>query len=375
MVELQPTLGRELLPPTAHVPALSPVRVKRPALAIPLQRADLPALSLLGFALSLLVGWFALNNLAGGFLPSTADPRAPLLFVLLQEKTITLTMTAALALLLVAAALAVAPWRWWAFFYALSKVGLRAQIKRHRQPATEPEDAEAWVAAQQAWIEAQQAEKRASADGNVATGQAADAAAPGAPGEGSTAEGAPAATTAASAPTPAADGEPGVNPAGGGAAAPAGAPLPAAPPPSDAAPAPSADGAGAAPTPAAPPAQSNDPQAPAAPQAQPQAADQAAQPAAAKAPKGVPAPPPQTSSELAKLTQNEEALNLEELSDVQDILSSFTDNDAISAELLALSASVGEVPVTTLTKHVREVNRQLRTGKRILPESVDVAAN
>ena len=65
-------------------------------IALPIQRADLPALSLMLLALALLCCWFWLTNQPGSLLAGT-DPTVatwdPLIISLLHQKPITLTLT------------------------------------------------------------------------------------------------------------------------------------------------------------------------------------------------------------------------------------------------------------------------------------------
>jgi hypothetical protein len=77
----------------------------------------------------------------------------------------------------------------------------------------------------------------------------------------------------------------------------------------------------------------------------------------------------QASAEMAALAQEtkDEELDLTELTDVQDLLSSFSDNDVISAELLALSASLDDVDLVALVQQCHTVAAELATSIR-MPE-------
>jgi hypothetical protein len=332
-------------------------------IALPIQRADLPALSLILLAGALLGGWFWVTNQPQGVF-ALGDPTVaawdPLVLTLLRQKPITLTLTLALTCLILAAALAVSPLRWWAYLRFVAKTGLAAQLKQFQRRVPEADEAEAWVAAQVAWQQELQAtvEQAAAAEAQAAAPNAA-AALPTAPDASATAQagGQPVATDA---PQPAAAGAApatGTQPAGDQPSAP-----PAAnPPAADAAPAPG-------PLPAA---QQTAEQQAAAQQAAGQQAAPGQQPAASDPaqPKAILPNNQQASAEMAALAQEtkDEELDLTELTDVQDLLSSFSDNDVISAELLALSASLDDVDLVALVQQCHTVAAELATSIR-MPE-------
>jgi len=295
-------------------------------IALPIQRADLPALALIGLA-GMLIGWWLWATtqptglLAGPDLaPGTWEP---LLLSLFHQKSISLTLTLTIACLLVAAGLALSPLRWWAYLRFVAKTGVATQWQQFRRQSPEAEDAETWVAAQAAW----QQEAQAIADQLLAAEaqslpQSPDAPAPEEPTDQATAQSAESSTAAISATTPATE---------------------------QAAVKPGADGQ-PLPTPSAP--AEAPPTAPAAP-----APTSATQPNAAL--KGG-----ERSAELAALAKEpeEEALDLDDLTDVHEVLSSFADNDLISAELLALSATVTEVPLPVLLQLTERVASDLEYG-------------
>lgn len=307
-------------------------------IAIPFQRADLPAIGLILLAVAL-VGWGSWFVGGTHFSAATEPPgvMAPLLISLLQQKAISLTSLVALALLILAAALAVAPLRWWAYMPFFGQADLAAQLSQRQpkhRPTKEVDEAEAWVAAQAEWIEDYQ-----NANGQRTEVQSPPESSPAPPTPttaGETAQGdqsPPTAegTTPAATETPAANGQPTAAPAPPTQEAPPAAqqPQPAAQQPTE---------QQAAEQQATPP-QEAQPPAPGAP--------------AQKAPAGQ-----QASAELAALAEEtkKDELDLEGLTDVEDILSSFTDNDTISPRLLALSASVGYVDITELVDHSQAVS-------------------
>ncbi len=335
-------------------------------IALPIHRTDLPAIALMLLAGSL-IGWWgwAINqpdSLLAGSDPSitTWDP---LLLSLLHQKSISLTFTLAGVLLILAAALAVAPLRWWAYLRFVAKTGIAAQWRQFQRRSPEPDDAEAWVAAQAAWLEEMQAtvdqeeaaQRSAASEGTAAATNGQANGQTGEPSAGSPqSAGAQTTDPAAQAATPATQAAT-QGPATQGAAAQGTTEQGAAPSAADGQQPAAAPAAGTPQNPAAAPADPNAPQ----PAAEKQGdAAAPAQPKAA-APKGQ-----QPSAEMAALAEEtkEEALDLNDLADVQDILNSFTDNDVISAELLALSASLDEIDLLALRQQTRSVAKQLDQG-------------
>lgn len=337
-------------------------------IALPIHRTDLPALMLMLLAFSL-IGWWGWATSQPNSLLATPDPSSttwePLLLSLFHQKAISLTLTLTAVLLILAAALAVSPLRWWAYLRFVAKTGIVAQWRQFQRRSPEPDDAEAWVAAQAAWLEEMQATvaqeeaaQRSAASEETAT--EANGQANGQTGEPSAASpqaaAAQATDPAAQATTPAAQAvEPGTEAQGATAQ---GATTPAADGQQPA----NEPAVGAPQDPAAAPADPN------APQLQAEKAPDAAAPAQPKAavPKGQ-----QASAEMAALAEEtkEEALDLNDLTDVQDILNSFADNDVISAELLALSATLDDIALATLVQQCDAVAVHLATGSRIREET------
>ncbi len=89
----------------------------------------------------------------------------------------------------------------------------------------------------------------------------------------------------------------------------------------------------------------------------------APQPPAPQTP-GAPAPVAPPSEALQALLVEEEKLDLAELTDIGDLLSSFKESEGVSPQLLALSQSLDEVDVTILVAQTRQLAATLAAGKR-----------
>ena len=323
----------------------------QPSTKLP-QRQFLP-LFLLGMLLVtlLLIGqWLWLTQTlnipaAPILLPSE---RSPLFDSLFRQKTIVWSLSASAIALLLAILVGVSPLSWWLPVRSrFGKGGKRSGVRPDRLAlwGQAPQSAEEWVAAQTALSGVPQTAVAPSCQaGSPASGQAAATmpptqgqpplGPPGVPGQ------------------PPVSQQPGVLPAPGQQPtaqqpAPPGAQQPGAPPQQPGIP--SMPGQpqqpGAPPTPGQP-EQPADAQQPGAPQPQ-------SQPAAA-------AQPPEPG--LQQLLATEENVDIKELTDIGDILSSFKDNEDVPAHLLALSQSLDEVAVETLVAHSKSVAARLKAA-------------
>lgn len=319
-------------------------------IAIPLQREDLPALSLILLAVAV-VGWSIWFVNRAQFIPTgeSATLMAPLLPSLFQQKAIPLLFVLVLALFMVAAALSISPLRWWAYIRFVTQTGLVAQFRQRRRSSQEPDDAEAWVAAQAAWIEEYQAAAQQATAAAVKTNDDNAVAAPS-----DTQTPAPTTDPATDPATPADHTANSESTAAGQTTA---------TPPEQA-----SQPEGQQPQPQT--AQSSElqaeaPQNPTGQPAQPPSPDAAPEPATEQSPQTPPKNGAQSgqqagqqaSSDLNSLAQEieDDEVDLDDLTDVEDILSSFADNDTVSPHLLTLSASIDDVDVRTLVTHVEEV--------------------
>jgi len=247
--------------------------------------------------------------------------RAPLMTSLREQPPIFWSTIIASTALVMALLVALSPLSWWMHLVATFGWGNGARMARSAVQHQEVQAAEQWVAAQAAFVQEAQA--------------AANPAEP--PGAQPTAQNQPVAGTVP---------PPGVQSPGGAAPAPQPGAQPGAQPPGTPAPGTPPPGV----TPEALPAGA---QAPGAPQPAPQPAPPGTQP---------PGAPP--SQNLQALLAQEEKLDIEELTDIGDIMSSFKESDEISPYLLALSNSLDEVDVMTLITKSRQVATDLATGTR-----------
>ena len=62
------------------------------------------------------------------------------------------------------------------------------------------------------------------------------------------------------------------------------------------------------------------------------------------------------------MLETEEKVDISELTDIGDILSSFKDNEDVSAQLLALSQSLDAVEVEELAAHTKRVAARLKAA-------------
>ena len=325
------------------------------------QRQFLPlfVLGMLLVALLLMGQWFWLTHSLSVPEPQVVLPseRAPLLSSLFRQKGIVLSLLTSAGTMVLALLVAVSPLSWWAHFMGVSSKMPNGPSGRQPLWGQEPQSAEEWVAAQAAYLGVPPATLLAG--GAVPPGQP--------PGMPPLAPGQPAAQPPGTPGAPPAPGQPGTLPAGQPPAAqPPG--TPGAPPVPGQQPTAQQPGApqtqqpvapGQAPQPGAPPAPGQQPAAPPAPGQQPPPAD-GQQPVAQ---------PPQPG--LQELLATEEKVDINELTDIGDILSSFKDNEDVSAQLLALSQSLDEVEVEALVAHSRRVatrlaaaNAAARVGKK-----------
>lgn len=309
-------------------------------------------------ALLLIGQWFWLTQTLSIPEPQVVLPseRAPLLSSLFRQKGIVLSLLTSAGTMVLALLVAVSPLSWWAHFMGVSSKIPGGQPGRLPRWGQEPQSAEEWVAAQAAYLGVPPATLLAGVA--VPPGQlpGMPPLAPEQPQPGSSgAPGQPTAQPPGTPGAPPAPGQPGALPAGQQPAAqPPGTPgAPAAPGQQPTAQQPGAPqtqqpGApGLAAQPGAPPAPGQQPAAPPAPGQQPPPAD-GQQPAA---------PPPQPG--LQQLLATEEKVDISELTDIGDILSSFKDNEDVSAQLLALSQSLDEVEIEALVAHSRRVATRL----------------
>lgn len=272
--------------------------------------------------------------------PATSAVRPSLVSTLLQQPAIVLSGAISTLIMLSALLVALAPLTWW----------MRLVTAMQRQPDPALVQAMVWVQAHQPQPHKATADELAAIAGQpfVLTPDAISAPtlSPAAPAD--------AAAPPASATPPAAAPPGGANAPGGQAGA-AGAT--AAPPAGAGAPAGQPAAPGAPPVPGQPPAPGQQPA------AQPPAPGQ--QPAAAQPPAPAQQPPqpgqPQPVSTLQQELKQEEGVNLQEITSVDDILSSaFNDDEEVDEQLLVLSQSLSEVDVHALVKHTRRIQRELR---------------
>lgn len=333
------------------------------------QRQLLPLilLGLLLVALLLIGQWLWLTHTLSAPEPQTVLPseRMPLLDSLLRQKTIVVSLLASAFTMLLAVLAAVSPLTWWARLLGLFRKAPAAQYMNAALWNQEPQTAEEWVAAQAALL------------GVPPTGVATEPGAAAHPGQ------VPGVPLVSGQPlpgqqpgTPPAPGQPSTLPAGQQPPAQQptapGQPLPGQqpgmPPASDQ---PGTLPAGQQPPPAqqpGTPGQAPAPGAPPAPGQQPLPAGQQppAQQPGAPQPPGQPAPaapPPQQG--LQQLLATEEKMDIKELTDIGDILSSFKENDDVPAQLLALSQSLGEVDIDALVAHSRRVVTRLTAANSV----------
>lgn len=316
-------------------------------------------LGMLLVALLLFGQWFWLTHTLSAPEPQAVLPseRAPLLSSLFRQKPIVLSLLTSAGTMALALLVAVAPLSWWAQCIGmLSKTPGRqpGQLPLWGQP---PQSAEEWVAAQATLL------------GVPRPGEELPNQLPGAP------------ALVPGQPQPAVPGAPGQppqpqQPGAGGAPGQPGTLL-AGPPPPQQPGAPLAQQLGAPGQPPAgqqpgtPPAQQpGQGQQPGAPPVQQPGQGQQPQPADAQQPAAQPDAPQQPGQPTPaqpgqqQLLVPEEKLDLKELTDIGDILSSFKESDEIPAQLLALSQSLDEVAIDALLAHSRRVATHLATALR-----------
>lgn len=285
--------------------------------------------------------------------------RIPLLESLFRQKAIVVSLGASAFIMLLALLAAVSPLTWWAHLLRLFHKAPAGQYMNAALWGQEPQTAEEWVAAQAALL------------GMPPTGPATDPLAPAPPGQASgapSAQGQPPAGQPAG--TPPAPGQPGTLPAG----QPAPAQQPGAPgqqpqaapgqpgtlPAGQQAPAQQPGDPGQQPQPGAPPA----------PGQPPQPADQQAPPAQQPGQPAQPGQPPAAQPGLQQLLATEEKMDIQELTDIGDILSSFKESDDIPAQLLALSQSLDEVDLDALVAHSRRVVTRLTAANSVAQQQI-----
>lgn len=336
------------------------------------QRQLLPLilLGMLLVALLLLGQWFWLTRTFSVPEPQIVLPseRIPLVASLLRQKAIVVSLAASAFTMLLALLAAVSPLTWWARLLSLFGKAPAGQYMSAVLRGQEPQTAEEWVAAQAAFLGVPPTVLATEALATPQPGQA-----PGVPpAQGQPSSGQPPAGQQPGAPP--APGQPGTLPA------PAQQPgAPGQPPQPGAPPAPGQPGtlpAGQQPPAQQPgtPGQPPQPGAPPAPGQQPLPADQQQPPAqqpGAPQPPGQPAPaapPPQPG--LQQLLATEEKMDIKELTDIGDILSSFKESDDIPAQLLALSQSLNEVDLDALVAHSRRVVTRLTAANSVAQQQI-----
>lgn len=282
-------------------------------------------LGVLLLILALLSQWLWLTNALKMpevqiLLPSE---RAPLISTLLKQKAIIWCFGISIVSLITAIIVAVSPLAWWLYVLAALGKTLGVRLTRTGAWGQAQQSAEEWVAAQAALLQLEGAQE------SQINQPSAEMTAPGQPttdsalshGQSQSAQAQPGEQSAVQ--------QPGAQP--GAQSAPAaqpGAPQPQAQP---GAPQPGVQQAGAQPS-------------------QPQTAVQ--QP-------GV--PQPQAQQGLQQLLTQGENVDLKELTDIGDILSSFKDNEDVSPYLLALSQSLDEIDVKALVARCRRMAERLAT--------------
>lgn len=268
---------------------------------------------------------------------SLPSERAPLIDSLLRQKAIVWSLILSAATMLIALFVAVSPLPWWIRLRIRFGQASGAQPMNEVWWGQEPQSAEEWVAAQAAL---------AGAPPSPVAGQ------PGSPPP----DQAAAATVAASGQPPQpgqASGAPGQQPP-----SPNGQQAPGQPA--------QQSGAPGQPPQAGAPAQPGVPQPgqPIAPGQQPPPPNGQQAPGQPAAPGQQPpqpgAPGQQSQQDLQQLLAQNETLDVKELTDIGDILSSFKENDEIPPHLLALSQSLGEIDGKTLLAKSERVAAQLK---------------
>ncbi|MBX3014612.1 MAG: hypothetical protein KF832_24040 [Caldilineaceae bacterium] len=286
----------------------------------------------------LMAQWFWLTRSlmpTAAAIPLPAE-RAPLWDALFRQPPIVWSLSLAGVVLLVALVAALSPLRWWG--HLMIFVGRLPGTQQ--LPASlwgeEPQSVEAWVAAQAELLGVPPDGQVTTAEQPVAVAQAAATApVPGQPGVQPPGTPGQPEAQAPAAPQPA-PGQPGVQPPGTPSQPEAQAP---------AAPQPGVLPPGAQPHPPAPP----------------DAQQPGTTPPNAPPPGGLPpgGPIPATPQDLQQLLAQTEALDVKELTDIGDILSSFKENDEVSEHLLTLSRSLDEVEIRGLVTKLNQVANEL----------------
>ncbi len=296
----------------------------------------------------LLVGqWlWLMRSIAGAETPILLpSERAPLLMSLRGQPAIFWSTIITGVALVLALLVAVSPLPWWMYLMATLGWGNGARLARVAVQQQKAQSAEAWVAEQAAFEQAAQAQT------NPADPSGAQATASNQPATGTVQ---PPGTQPAGVQPPGT--QPGVQQPG---APQLGAPQPGTQPPGTVPP--------GAPQPATQPAQPGTlppgvqpPGVPPPPGTVPPGAPTATPPAQPGAqPPG--APP---SQDLQALLEEEKKLDIGELTDIGDMLSSFKESDEISPYLVALSNSLDDVDVMTLSPKANQIAAQLAAGER-----------
>ncbi len=270
--------------------------------------------------------------------------RAPLIMSLRGQQAIFWSTILSVGTLLLALLLAVAPLPWWMRLWAALGWGNGARLARIAVQQQEEQDAEKWVAAQATLLQAEQALAHPAAQTDAQNTVLTQPVAGTVPPSGTQPTGAQPSNAQPPGTQPAGVQPPGTQPPG---TQPPGVQPPGTQPPS--APLPGVQPPGILP-PGTPP-----------PDAQP-----AVLPPGTPPPTQPAAPPPGTppAQDLQALLAQEDKLDIEELTDIGDILSSFKESDEISPYLLALSQSLDDVDVLTLIPKSNQVAAQLAAGKR-----------
>lgn len=321
------------------------------------QRQLLPLflLGMLLVALLLIGQWFWLTHTLSVPEPQVVLPseRAPLLSSLFRQKGIVLSLLTSAGTMMLALVVAVSPLSWWAHFMGVSSKLPSGQPSRRPLWGQEPQSAEEWVAAQAAALGVPPATLSAAGAAQPGQPPATPPLAPGQPPPGTPgAPGQPAAQPPGTPGAPPAPGQPGAPPAPGQQ------PAPGTPGASGAPPAPGQPGAPPAPGQQPAPGTPGAPGAPPAPGQQPGEPPAPGQPGAPPAPSQQPAAQPAQPG-LQQLLATEEKVDISELTDIGDILSSFKDNEDVSAQLLALSQSLDAVEIEALVVHTQRVAARL----------------
>jgi len=315
------------------------------------RRLVLWLLSLLLFTLALLGQWYWLTRTltppsAPVLLPAE---RAPLLDALLRQKVIVWSLMGSAAGMVMAMGVAISPLPWW--LYGLTALGKLPGVRFARTSVwgQTQQSAEEWVAAQAALLQLEAVQGAPSgqlgAEVSAAGQEAVDPALPQGqlpPQQDQVGAQQPDGSQAGAQPPPPGTQHPG-------------APQPQTPPGTQ----PTPTTQPGAPQPGAPqPGAQPTPTQPAAPQ--PGAPQPGTQQPGAPQP-GAPQPP--TQQGLQQLLAQEENVDLKELTDIGDILSTFKDNDDVSPQLLALSQSLEDVDVEALVYRCRRVASRLASGR------------